>query len=130
MVLSRLLPSLSRVEAPLRRRLLCSRNFLQRRPVPSRPAHSGRNLCQTGWGEQPRPLFGDTSERDSTQGLAGTTARKNTPKHRDTQYGEGPVVLPAVLQEDVSSRHIWWFCIPSCCPVVQQEPTQTRTAPK
>lgn len=125
-VLSRRLPSLSQVEAPLRRWLFCSRNFLQRRPVPSRPAHSSRNLRQAGWGEQPRPLFGDSPEE-----LAGTRARKNTPKHRDTHsMGRVLGVLPAVLQGDVSSRHIWWFCIPSCCPAVQQEPAQTRTAPE
>lgn len=81
MLLSHLLPYLSREEAPLRRRLFCSCNFLQRRPVPSCPAHSGHQLRQAGWGERPQPRFGDAAE-----GPAGTTARKSTctPKHRDT----------------------------------------------
>lgn len=95
MLLSCLFPSLSREEAPLRRRLFCNCNFLQRRPVPSCPAHSGRQLRQAGWGERPWLRF-----RDAAEGPAGTTARKTTctTKYRDTQSRGGGKLLGSYKQ--------------------------------
>lgn len=94
-LLSCLFPSLSREEAPLRRRLFCNCNFLQRRPVPSCPAHSGRQLRQAGWGERPWLRF-----RDAAEGPAGTTARKTTctTKYRDTQSRGGGRLLGSYKQ--------------------------------
>lgn len=97
--------------APLRRRLLCRQNFLQRHPALSRPT---AGACQL-------------PEQDWEGGWRGC----ETPAPSRTRTGSGKLrSYQMCCEAGMSSGHIWRGCIPSCCPAVQMEAERMSSAPE